>query len=84
MMDVYFQLLLWGWFVKGCSICGKVVCEEDLVVCDECGQKCCEECVTVEYRNFSYYNGSVDIVDVYRACRGYVLVDGADSKRCRK
>ena len=47
-----------------CTACGKQTYEDNLVVCEDCGRTCCLECVRAEYRNFSYYNGNVDIVPV--------------------
>jgi hypothetical protein len=67
-----------------CDICKKLISEDDSVSCADCGRRCCEDCTTVEYRNFSYYNGNVDIVSVCGVCGGYIPVDDSRFERCRK
>lgn len=80
----YCQLMLWSWIIPRCGVCGNVVCEDDLVQCDDCDRRCCLDCVHAEYRNFSFFNGNVDIVSVCDVCQGYVLAGNASSERCRK
>ncbi len=56
----------WG-YTNRCAICGKWGSDDDFVKCEDCSRRCCQECVKTDYRNFSYYNGNVDIVSVCRA-----------------
>jgi len=56
--------------MERCDICEKIVNEDDLLLCEDCDRSCCEDCVATEYRNFSYYSGNVDVVNVCGVCRG--------------
>ncbi len=56
-----------------CYICTKVVTEDEASVCEDCGGWVCLEHAFTEYRNFSYWDGSVDVCSVCSVCKGIVV-----------
>lgn len=39
--------------------------------CDDCGEVCCQDCLTTVYLNFSYYDGGVDVESRCARCWGF-------------
>lgn len=56
-----------------CNVCHVLIdgCDHG---CDSCGENCCERCLSIQYSNFSYYDGGVDIDYICDRCKGCVIL----------